>query len=86
MAKEAAQVLGLGIGLGLGLGVGLGLGLGVALALILTLTQVTLLKQEKVPCLGDNDARLSADPDDPFRRTVETKPYMALRLGLGASA
>jgi UDP-sugar pyrophosphorylase len=36
-------------------------------------SQVTLLKQEKVPCLGDNDARLSADPDDPYR--LLTKPH-----------
>ena len=36
-------------------------------------SQVTLLKQEKVPCLGDNDARLSPDPDDPYR--LLTKPH-----------
>ena len=35
--------------------------------------QVTLLKQEKVPCLSDNEARLSADPKDPFR--LLTKPH-----------
>lgn len=36
-------------------------------------TQVTLLKQEKVPCLSDNEARLSTDPKDPFR--LLTKPH-----------
>ncbi|KAL3919700.1 MAG: hypothetical protein SGPRY_005536 [Prymnesium sp.] len=35
--------------------------------------QVTLLKQEKVPCLADNDGRLAADPKDPFR--LLTKPH-----------
>ena len=35
--------------------------------------QVTLLKQEKVPCLTDNDACLSPDPKDPFR--LLTKPH-----------
>jgi UDP-sugar pyrophosphorylase len=35
--------------------------------------QVTLLKQEKVPCLQDNDARLALDPKDPFK--VMTKPH-----------
>ena len=36
-------------------------------------SQVTLLKQEKVPCLADNDARLAADPKDPFK--LLTKPH-----------
>ncbi|KAL1508677.1 hypothetical protein AB1Y20_004772 [Prymnesium parvum] len=36
-------------------------------------SQVTLLKQEKVPCLSDNEARLSIDPKDPFR--LLTKPH-----------
>ena len=35
--------------------------------------QVTLLKQEKVPCLSDNDARLTLDPKDPFE--ILTKPH-----------
>ena len=34
---------------------------------------MTLLKQEKVPCLADNDARLVADDKDPFR--LQTKPH-----------
>ena len=34
---------------------------------------MTLLKQEKVPCLSDNEARLSPDPKDPFR--LLTKPH-----------
>jgi len=35
--------------------------------------QVTLLKQEKVPCLSDNEARLALDPKDPFK--ILTKPH-----------
>ena len=35
--------------------------------------QVTLMKQEKVPCLSDNDARLTADPKDPY--SLLTKPH-----------
>ena len=35
--------------------------------------QITLLKQEKVPCLADNDARLALDPNDPF--AILTKPH-----------
>ena len=35
--------------------------------------QVTLLQQEKVPCLSDNDARLAADKKDPFQ--LMTKPH-----------
>ena len=35
--------------------------------------QVTLLKQEKVPCLSDNEARLALDPKDPFQ--ILTKPH-----------
>jgi len=34
---------------------------------------VTLLKQEKVPCLSDNEARLALDPKDPFK--LMTKPH-----------
>ncbi len=36
-------------------------------------TQITLLKQEKVPCLSDNDARLALDPKDQFK--ILTKPH-----------
>ncbi|CAK9160369.1 unnamed protein product [Ilex paraguariensis] len=36
-------------------------------------TQVTLLKQEKVACLGDNDARLAMDPLNKYR--IQTKPH-----------
>jgi len=36
-------------------------------------SQVTLMKQEKVPCLADNDARLALDPKDPF--SILTKPH-----------
>ncbi|CAK8567416.1 unnamed protein product [Lathyrus sativus] len=36
-------------------------------------TQVTLLKQEKVACLDDNDARLALDPQNRYR--VQTKPH-----------
>ncbi|KAI5405846.1 hypothetical protein KIW84_052563 [Lathyrus oleraceus] len=36
-------------------------------------TQVTLLKQEKVACLEDNDARLALDPQNRYR--VQTKPH-----------
>ena len=35
--------------------------------------QVTLLKQEKVPCLSDNEARLALDPKDPYQ--IMTKPH-----------
>jgi UDP-sugar pyrophosphorylase len=35
--------------------------------------QITVLKQEKVACLADNEARLSLAPGDPF--TLETKPH-----------
>jgi UDP-sugar pyrophosphorylase len=35
--------------------------------------QVTLLKQEKVPCLSDNEARLALDPKDKFQ--ILTKPH-----------
>ena len=31
------------------------------------------MKQEKVPCLADNDARLALDPKDPF--SILTKPH-----------
>ncbi|KAJ8459269.1 hypothetical protein OPV22_032195 [Ensete ventricosum] len=36
-------------------------------------TQVTLLKQEKVACLDDNDARLALDPNDKYK--IQTKPH-----------
>ncbi|CAK7346901.1 unnamed protein product [Dovyalis caffra] len=36
-------------------------------------TQVKLLKQEKVACLEDNDARIALDPQNKFR--VQTKPH-----------
>ncbi|KAE8701789.1 UDP-sugar pyrophosphorylase [Hibiscus syriacus] len=35
--------------------------------------QVKLLKQEKVACLDDNDARLALDPHDKYR--IQTKPH-----------
>ncbi len=35
--------------------------------------QVTLMKQEKVPCLADNEARMALDAKDPF--TLQTKPH-----------
>lgn len=35
--------------------------------------QVKLLKQEKVACLDDNDARLALDPTDKYK--VQTKPH-----------
>ncbi|XP_059630624.1 UDP-sugar pyrophosphorylase-like isoform X2 [Cornus florida] len=36
-------------------------------------TQVTLLKQEKVACLDDNDARLAVDSHNKYR--IQTKPH-----------
>ncbi|XP_068658802.1 UDP-sugar pyrophosphorylase [Aristolochia californica] len=36
-------------------------------------TQVNLLKQEKVACLDDNDARLAVDPQNKYR--IQTKPH-----------
>ncbi|CAN1234596.1 UDP-sugar pyrophosphorylase [Linum perenne] len=36
-------------------------------------TQIKLLKQEKVACLDDNDARLALDPQNKFR--IQTKPH-----------
>ncbi|KAI9201403.1 hypothetical protein LWI28_022961 [Acer negundo] len=36
-------------------------------------TQVELLKQEKVACLDDNDARLALDPKNKYR--IQTKPH-----------
>ncbi|KAL8193664.1 hypothetical protein R6Q57_026799 [Mikania cordata] len=36
-------------------------------------TQVKLLKQEKVACLADNDARLALDPNNNYR--IQTKPH-----------
>lgn len=36
-------------------------------------TQVKLLKQEKVACLDDNDARLAVDPHKKYR--IQTKPH-----------
>ena len=35
--------------------------------------QVTMVRQEKVACLADNDARLAADPKDPYK--LLTKPH-----------
>ncbi|KAG0569063.1 hypothetical protein KC19_6G063000 [Ceratodon purpureus] len=35
--------------------------------------QVHLLKQEKVACLADNDARIALDPSDPY--LIQTKPH-----------
>ncbi|ONK79525.1 uncharacterized protein A4U43_C01F7240 [Asparagus officinalis] len=35
--------------------------------------QVKLLKQEKVACLADNDARLALDPNDKYK--IQTKPH-----------
>lgn len=35
--------------------------------------QVKLLKQEKVACLDDNDARIALDPDDKYM--IQTKPH-----------
>ncbi|XP_074579912.1 UDP-sugar pyrophosphorylase-like [Curcuma longa] len=36
-------------------------------------SQVNLLKQEKVACLNDNDARLALDPNDSYK--IQTKPH-----------
>ncbi|CAH2061005.1 unnamed protein product [Thlaspi arvense] len=36
-------------------------------------TQVHLLKQEKVACLDDNDARLALDPNNKYK--IQTKPH-----------
>ncbi|XP_073031749.1 UDP-sugar pyrophosphorylase-like [Primulina eburnea] len=36
-------------------------------------SQIRLLKQEKVACLDDNDAKLAVDPQNKFR--VQTKPH-----------
>ena len=36
-------------------------------------SQVTLIKQEKVPCLTDNDAHLAVSAADPY--TLQTKPH-----------
>ncbi|KAK4481326.1 hypothetical protein RD792_012211 [Penstemon davidsonii] len=36
-------------------------------------TQVKLLKQEKVACLDDNDARLAVDPNNKYK--IQTKPH-----------
>ncbi|XP_014502085.1 UDP-sugar pyrophosphorylase 1 [Vigna radiata var. radiata] len=36
-------------------------------------TQVTLLKQEKVACLEDNDARLALEPQNKYK--IQTKPH-----------
>ncbi|CAI5949601.1 unnamed protein product [Closterium sp. NIES-65] len=36
-------------------------------------SQLTLLKQEKVACVADNDAHLALDPKDPF--LIQTKPH-----------
>jgi len=39
----------------------------------MTAGQVSLIKQEKVPCLADNNATLALDTKDPF--TLQTKPH-----------
>ncbi|KAJ8762873.1 hypothetical protein K2173_023002 [Erythroxylum novogranatense] len=36
-------------------------------------SQIKLLKQEKVACLGDNDARLALDPNNKYQ--IQTKPH-----------
>ncbi|KAF8772170.1 hypothetical protein HU200_006054 [Digitaria exilis] len=36
-------------------------------------SQVKILKQEKVACLADNDARLALDPNDKYK--IQTKPH-----------
>ncbi|GJU45735.1 UDP-sugar pyrophosphorylase [Tanacetum coccineum] len=36
-------------------------------------TQIKLLKQEKVACLADNDARLALDPNNKYK--IQTKPH-----------
>ncbi|BAF20396.1 uDP-sugar pyrophosphorylase [Oryza sativa Japonica Group] len=36
-------------------------------------SQVHILKQEKVACLADNDARLALDPNDKYK--IQTKPH-----------
>lgn len=36
-------------------------------------SQITLIKQEKVPCLTDNDAHLALDGGDPYK--LQTKPH-----------
>ncbi|XP_058081516.1 UDP-sugar pyrophosphorylase-like isoform X1 [Magnolia sinica] len=36
-------------------------------------TQVKLLKQEKVACLDDNDARLAIEPQNKYK--IQTKPH-----------
>jgi UDP-sugar pyrophosphorylase len=35
--------------------------------------QLTIMKQEKVPALLDNDAHIALDPDDPY--VIQTKPH-----------
>lgn len=35
--------------------------------------QVTLMQQEKVPCLSDNEAHIATDGKDPF--AIQTKPH-----------
>jgi UDP-sugar pyrophosphorylase len=35
--------------------------------------QITLMKQEKVACLSDSEARLALDPKDPY--AIQTKPH-----------
>jgi UDP-sugar pyrophosphorylase len=34
---------------------------------------VTLIKQEKVACLTDNEAHIALDPKDPY--SIQTKPH-----------
>lgn len=45
-------------------------------------TQVKLLKQEKVACLADNDAKLAVDPKNIYRIQVNFLKYIYLYLYL----
>uniref|UniRef100_A0A8I6X931 UTP-monosaccharide-1-phosphate uridylyltransferase n=1 Tax=Hordeum vulgare subsp. vulgare TaxID=112509 RepID=A0A8I6X931_HORVV len=36
-------------------------------------SQVKIIKQKKVACLADNDARLALDPNDKYK--IQTKPH-----------
>ena len=50
-----------------------------ALALAPLPHQVTLIKQEKVACLSDNDAHLALEPSDPFKVRKEEVWGMSLQ-------
>lgn len=43
--------------------------------------QITLIKQEKVACLADGDARLALEPKDPFAVQVTTMTTMMMMMG-----